>query len=195
MLSNGSALLLTGATGLVGGHLLEHLLAARPERQVLLLIRQSDKAPLFGRNARVIPLKGDVTLPGLGLDAAVTSALESNLTEIIHCAADTRFGLPLEQARMTNTVGTQNLLTLAAHCKRIKKFAHLSTVYVAGRSTGRVMETPLKHSSGFCNTYQQSKYEAEELLVEAMSWLPVTIFRLSSIIGDSDTGRVRQFNY
>lgn len=44
------------------------------------------------------------------------------------------------------------------------------------------------------NSYQQSKYEAEELLFEAMRDVPASIFRLSTIISDSN-GKVRQFNY
>src|SRR5439155_4478020 len=45
------------------------------------------------------------------------------------------------------------------------------------------------------NTYQQSKYEAEELVMRAMTEVPAAIFRLSSIIGDSRSCVVRQFNY
>jgi len=77
----------------------------------------------------------------------------------------------------------------------VEKFAYISTVYVAGRSTGRFFESRLRHQNGFCNTYQQSKYEAEELVWRAMTEVPAAIFRLSSIIGDSHTGVVRQFNY
>ncbi|MBI3665712.1 MAG: SDR family oxidoreductase, partial [Acidobacteria bacterium] len=77
----------------------------------------------------------------------------------------------------------------------LKKFAHVSTVYVVGRAGGRFAEAPFRRHNGFCNTYQQSKYEAEELAVRAMGEIPVSIFRLSSLIGDSATGRVHQFNH
>jgi nucleoside-diphosphate-sugar epimerase len=113
----------------------------------------------------------------------------------VHCAAETRFDLPLEEARAINTYGTRQLLDLARRCERLEKFAHLSTVYVVGRSTGVTPEAPLQHNNGFCNSYQQSKYEAELLVVEAMSQIPAAIFRLSSILGDSQTGKVDQFNY
>ena len=79
---------------------------------------------------------------------------------------------------MTNTVGTHNLLTFARSCRRLEKLAHISTVYVVGRSTGYFDEAPLRHDNGFCNTYQWSKYEAEELVVQAMRDLPAAIFRL-----------------
>jgi nucleoside-diphosphate-sugar epimerase len=195
MFSGPSTLLLTGATGLIGSRLLGRLLSSKPDRFVFALTRQRGKFVSPGLDSRLTVLEGDLSRPGLGLDKAVLSKLQSSLTEIVHCAAETRFGLPLEEARATNTYGTRQLLDLARCCKRLEKYVHLSTVYVTGRSTGVTPEAPLQHANGFCNSYQQSKYEAELLVVEAMGHIPAAIFRLSSILGDSQTGKVDQFNY
>ncbi len=70
----------------------------------------------------------------------------------------------------------------------------MSTVYVAGKQSGRIAEAPLDGAAGFLNSYQQSKFEAEELVFEAMRDIPASVFRLSTIISDS-RGAVRQFNY
>ncbi len=188
-------LLLTGVTGLVGSELKSRLLVAQPERRLVAFTRQREKIPELNLITGVVALQGDITHPRLGLDDRTYAELRSGVTEIIHCAADTRFGLSLESARTVNTEGTRNLLELARGCRRLKKFAYVSTVYVAGRSTGRFLEEPFHHQKGFCNTYQQSKYEAEELVCRAMADIPAAIFRLSSVIGDSQTGVVRQFNY
>ena len=188
-------LLLTGATGLVGSEVLERLLAARPDRRIILLTRRRERIPEQNIHPRVTVAVGDVRAHCLGLEASLLAELQERLTEIIHCAAEIRFDLPLEEARATNVAGTRNLLTLARRCPRLGKFAHVSTVYVAGRSIGRIAEQPLRHNNGFSNSYQQSKYEAEELVTQHMTDLPAAIFRLSSIIGDSRSGRVRQFNY
>jgi len=188
MFSGPSTLLLTGATGLIGSRLLGRLLASRPDRRIFALTRQRSKDASLGPDSRLTVLEGDLSRPGLGLDKAVLSKAQSSLTEIVHCAAETRFGLPLEEARAINTYGTRQLLDLARRCERLEKFAHLSTVYVAGRSTGVTSEVPLQHANGFCNSYQQSKYEAELLVVKAMSQIPAAIFRLSSVLGDSKTG-------
>jgi nucleoside-diphosphate-sugar epimerase len=186
---------LTGATGLVGSELLQVLLDARSDRRVIVLNRTSDKIASLNTDARITVIEGDLSRPGLGLHTAALRQIQKEVTEIIHCAAETRFGLPIEEARATNTRGTSNVLKMARSCKRLEKFAHLSTVYVAGRTTGHIPESMLNNGSGFTNTYQQSKYEAEQLVFEAIPEIPASIYRLSTIIGDSGTGRVRQYNY
>jgi thioester reductase-like protein len=183
-------LLLTGASGLVGSTWLPLLLRDHPGCQVLILSR----APLKTTSDQVSTVHGDLTQRNLGLSPESQTAITQNVTGIIHCAADIRFRLPIDQARATNTAGTRRLLALARKCKRLEKFAHISTVFVAGKHRGVVREEQLAVSTGFLNSYQQSKYEAEQLVFEAMRDIPAAIFRLSSIISDS-TGTVRQFNY
>jgi nucleoside-diphosphate-sugar epimerase len=179
-----NALLLTGATGLVGGGLLRHLLAARPARRITGL----------GIDGFVC-VDGDITRPDLGVAAPVLREIRDSVTEVIHCAADTSFTIPLAQARAVNVAGTANVLALARRCRRLHKFAHVSTTYVAGLRAGAIPEAAVRATDGYCNAYQQSKHEAEALVLEAAAALPASIYRLSTIIGDARTGRVRQFNY
>jgi thioester reductase-like protein len=190
---SGSFLLLTGASGLVGSSLLPVLLRARPERRVIVLSRAARETRLV-ENRRVSMIYGDLTRDGLDLNSATQTDLTQSVTEIVHCAADIRFRSPLEQARETNTAGTVRLLALARRCRRLERFAHVSTVYVAGRQRGAVREERLSGHAGFLNPYQQSKHEAEQAVFEAMPEIPACIFRLSSIISDSK-GAVSQFNY
>jgi len=185
----------TGATGLVGGELLQHFLNSNPSRRVIILARNPSKVTLQNQNGRLTVVEGDLTKPKLGLRSGVLRRIKKEVTEIIHCAAQTRFGLPIEEARATNTYGTLNVVNIARACKRLEKVAHFSTVYVAGRRTGRIPEAPLESLNGFVNTYQQSKFEAEQLVLEAISEVPIVVYRLSTIIGESQTGRVRQYNY
>lgn len=192
---NGPALFMTGVSGLVGSELLQMLLDSRPDRSVIVLTRNPDKIRLLGQNTRITVVEGDISRPGLGLHSRTLSQIQKEATEIIHCAAETRFGLPIEEARATNTRGTSNVLKVARACNRLEKFGHLSTAYVAGRTTGNIPESTLPDHSGFVNTYQQSKYEAEQLVCEAMKDIPIVVYRLSTIIGDSKTGHVRQYNY
>jgi nucleoside-diphosphate-sugar epimerase len=189
-----AVLLLTGATGLVGSELLKSLHAGKP-RRFMLLTREPEKLAALDGNSTFSVLKGDITRPHLGLDNHTYAELICSITEIIHCAADTRFGISLDAARQVNTAGTQEVLNLAAECARLERFAYISTVYVVGRSAGYFSEDSIRHQNGFCNAYQQSKYEAEQVVTRAMGDIPAAIFRLSSIIGHSVTGAVPQFNH
>lgn len=183
--------LLTGFTGLVGGELLRRLPAARPGHRFVLVTRQPDRAARFRDGPGTRALAGDLQRPDWA--GAARAELEGDVIEILHCAADTRFGLPIGEARAGNVGTTRNVLDFARRCRRLRKFSHASTVYVAGRTAGTLPEAACRHANGFCNTYQQAKYETEEIVLA--SGLPAAVFRLSSIIGDSTTGAVRQFNY
>jgi long-chain acyl-CoA synthetase len=69
----------------------------------------------------------------------------------------------------------------------------VSTIFVAGRRTGRILEDELEHAAGFVSPYEQSKYEAEQLARAAMSGLPLSIYRLALLPGRASDGYVHQF--
>jgi thioester reductase-like protein len=110
---------------------------------------------------------------------------------ILHAAAVTRFDLPLGEARRVNVGITRNLIRFAQRCPKLSRFGFLSTVFVSGRRQGRILESEREHDAGFVNTYEQSKYEAEACLES--SQLPYTIYRLSTLVGDSQTGFTSHF--
>ena len=186
-----SVVLLTGGSGLVGGGLVLHLQRSRPGQQVVIISRQPANIPA---KKGVTVLAGDLCRSDLGLAPDDFKNLQAQTTEVIHCAAQVGFNLPLEAARAVNLEGTRHLLDFAEQCSGLEKFAHISTLYIAGRRPGRVCEEELLHHCGYFNTYEQSKHEAEALVFERMKRLPIAIYRLSSIIGDSLTGLSRN-NY
>ncbi len=124
----------------------------------------------------------DYILHGDIADPDFCRTLPLDITEIIHCAADVRFTLTLEQARRANVIATRNLLDHARRCARLERVAQISTVYVAGTTPGEFDETPIE-SSGYASTYEQSKHEAEALAFEAMREIPVVLYRLSVVLG------------
>ncbi len=184
------ALLLTGATGLVGQALIPLLREAHPHRQLVVLTRN----PAAVTDCGVIALEADLAKPRLGISEDVRSLLKSRVTQVIHSAADIRFRISLEESRQTNVEGTRELLAFAEECAQLERFLHVSTIYAAGRKTGIIAERPISGSAGFVNAYQQTKNEAEDLVFQAMPRIPMAVARLSSLIGSS-CGRVRQFNY
>lgn len=185
-------LLLTGATGMVGREILARAAADPRFDEVLCVIRPGSGATaderldqvLGTRMPHVRAVSGDVTQPGLG----VTAADRSRITHVVHGAASVAFDLPLADARGINVGGTRQVVRLCEQLPRLERLDAVSTCYVAGRREGLVHEPELEHGSGFHNTYEQSKYEAEELLRTRMPDLPIAVHRPSIVVGDSRTG-------
>ncbi|HKY61366.1 MAG TPA: SDR family oxidoreductase [Gemmatimonadota bacterium] len=188
-------ILVTGGTGTVGRELVRRLAAEPTGQRIAVLSRAAGRAT--GRlEPDVAFVQGDLRAgPGLGLSADIRADLAAEVTEVIHCAAETRFSLPIEEVRAVNVAGTRDLLEFAADCRRLRKVGCFSTVYVAGRRTGRFTEDDLADDgAGFANTYELSKSEMEREVRGRMADLPVAIYRLSTVIGDSVTGAVTGWN-
>lgn len=211
-MSSGGKLLLTGATGFVGGEVLARYLQ-RDQRDVVCLIRaDSDTAAgarldrvlenLFGDQAdrygkRVQALAGELTEPGLGLNDQTRDQLAADVSTIIHSAASVSFSMELEEARAVNVEGTRRMLEFAALAQRnggIDRYAQVSTAYVAGTHSGRFCEDDLDLGQGFRNAYEQSKFEAEQLVRSDGAELPWMILRPSIVVGDRNSGWTSAFN-
>ena len=148
-------------------------------RDILGMEYQEDMA----ERLHLVP--GDITKEGLGTPA--TAMLKNRINSVFHAAADTRVDLPLEDLRHHNVQGTKNVIDFAKSCYRLERFGHLSTVYVAGTNRGWIKED-FDKPIGFANNYEQSKYEAEQVVKETAD-LPWSIYRLSTLLGDSKTGK------
>jgi long-chain acyl-CoA synthetase len=200
-------ILLTGVTGLLGSELLDRILGDESKPRVLLLLRGEPTA--VGRKfqtlidgldyaefaSRIEPVLGDLQHPGLGLDPLTRSAITEKLTHVIHAAASIHFEMPYAEAHEINYCGTVRVYDLAAEARHLEAFAHVSTAYVAGRRTGVIAEQELEHDAGFVNDYERTKYEGEHFCKSRMQTLPIAVYRTTTMIGDSTSGVVRQFNY
>ena len=178
---------------MIGKHVMERLLAMNPETHFVALTRRPEEVPPHG--GRVHALAGDLRIDGLGVEEGVWIKLRERLTAILHCAAEIRFDLPLDDARRTNVEGTRTLLELARRCPRLERFVHISTTYIGGQSPEQLPECRFTNRHGFFSSYQESKYEAEHLALEAAAEVPLAVYRLSTVIGDSASGRVEQYNH
>lgn len=113
-------LLLTGAIGFLGAHLLTDLPGATGAR-VWCLVRAGDAAHARQRIAaaaaryelpeppgdRVVPLPGDLTLPRLGLSPGEFRDLAGGTDVIYHAGAAVNFIYPYEELRAANVTGTR----------------------------------------------------------------------------------------
>jgi thioester reductase-like protein len=206
------AVLLTGSTGFVGMELLARYLE-RGDREIFALVRATDDASareridsvlenLFGSRGakryadRVHPIAGELTAPGLGLGAERSRELAREVSTILHSAASVSFTLPLDEAREINVEGTRRMLEFAELVQEhggLERYGHVSTAYVAGTHDGRFAECDLDVGQEFNNSYEQSKFEAEQL-IRAKTELPTTIMRPSIVVGDRRSGWTSAFN-
>ncbi|MFL5733267.1 MAG: SDR family oxidoreductase [Chloroflexia bacterium] len=196
-------LFITGATGAVGRQVAARLLRGTDSELYLLVHKKGvnlgvpallrdvfglDPEPELVERVRLVV--GDVEKEGLGLPGEVYRELEERVTGVMHAAACTRFDLSINRVREINVGGTRRVLRLAGACRRLDRLGFVSTAFVAGKRSGTVYEGELEHECGFANSYEQSKYEAEQVINRARERLPVAVYRLSTLLGDSRTGEV-----
>jgi alcohol-forming fatty acyl-CoA reductase len=172
----GRRIAITGATGFLGTALTERILRCLPETEVVVVVRpgrrgarerverdvlrnncfdrlRSELGDGFADEVarRVIPLAGDVSLDGLGLDGAGRELLSSCST-VVHSAATVSFDAPLDAAVEVNLLGPSRLaavLQQPASGIQHAQLPHLvavSTAYVAGRRRGPAPESLLSET-------------------------------------------------
>ena len=201
---------LTGATGFLGMEVLARLLESS-DRDVVALVRADDDEGAQKRldgvlgtlwrdparyRGRVRAVAGDLTSPGLGLRQAERTALAEEIGAVLHCAASIAFDLPIEEARAINVEGTREVIGFAREAKalgRLERFLHVSTAYVSGTYAGTFRERQLIAGQSFRNTYEQTKWESEQIVAAAGDLEPV-VARPSIVMGESDSGWTPAFN-
>lgn len=198
--------LLTGATGFFGIHLLAELLTAT-EATVYCLVRARDEAHATGRIeqaasryavggldlSRVAPIPGDLARPRLGLSATEFADLATIIDTVHHVGALVNFIYPYSELRPANVLGTRELIRLASLHRPIPVHYVSTTAVLAGFGVMGVRQvtedTPLAYAGHLGIGYVESKFVAEELLRNAArEGLPVAIYRPLDIVGDLHSG-------
>jgi nucleoside-diphosphate-sugar epimerase len=194
-MSNRLSILVTGATGLIGRGVVDALRADARVDRVYALVRPATQrhSQPSTQPARAIAVAGDLTRDDVGISASERMRLASDVTTIVHLAANTSFSQSLDEARGINRDGTGRLLALTAAWPRVTRWVYVSTAFVAGHRTGVVREgdTP-DLAQTWVNAYEQSKAEAEALVRTTRT--DSVIVRPSTIVCDDVTGRITQMN-
>ena len=171
--------LVTGATGLVGSHLVEELLKSYPEYSVRVLIRPaSDKTGLDDKRLEIA--WGDLTQPQ-SLQEAVR-----NVDVIFHCAAFVSDWASRQEMIKINVTGLKDLLE-ASIAKGVRRFVLISSMAVLGMGK----QENLDESAPYVRTgdlYNYTKIEAEKLALDygKKGNLSVTVIRPPYIYGPRD---------
>ena len=178
-------ILVTGATGFLGKHLVERLLATEPEAELRLLCRRE---PAAFENARVKPVIGDVT------KADDVAAAAAGAAEVYHAAGVVE-RQPAEPATLyqTHVEGTRNVCeAMLAHSVSKGVFVSTSGVMAVSEEPTPLDETaPYAHELVSRWPYYLSKIYAEKLALGYVreSQLPIVIVNPSLLMGPGDDRR------
>jgi amino acid adenylation domain-containing protein/thioester reductase-like protein len=200
-------ILLTGATGFLGVHLLHELLE-KTSANIHCLVRAENVSEARNKlknklsfyqlwneqnSQRIIPIIGNLEKNLLGLSEKEFQDLASQIDVIYHNGASVNLIYPYSVLKPANVLGTQEILRLASQIK-IKPVHFVSTTSVFCPENYPENEVllesdPLDYYQGLVSGYPQSKWVAEKLVMQARErGLPVTIYRAARIIGHSQIG-------
>ncbi|CAG9794383.1 unnamed protein product [Diatraea saccharalis] len=77
----------------------------------------------------MVPIIGDMELPGLGMSDEDRKTITSKATIIINAAATVKFDEKLSTSTAINVKGTKEVLKLANECRNLKAITHISTAF------------------------------------------------------------------
>src|SRR5438128_828599 len=186
---SGKHLMLIGVTGFIAKVWLVDLLQQVPDiRKITLLIRRNrtttaqrrfekivEESPTFdalqeihGRGLgkflkeKIEVVEGDVSAPGLGLEAATQERLAKSLDVVVNSAGLTDFNPDLRDALSSNVDSTLHLVEFLRSSDHAA-LMHLSTCYVVGERDGRVQEELRENYNPADDPRFESEREIESL--------------------------------
>lgn len=147
----------TGASGLVGSHLIKSLLAK--DKQVVAFYRQT--IPSFEGAEKVNWILGDI------LDVVSLTKAMQGVKQVYHCAAIVSFA-PKDQQKMliANQEGTANVVNACLEHK-IQKLVYVSSVAALGRIR---IGTPIDETMNWTSETSNSEYGKTKYLAEMEVW-------------------------
>ncbi|XP_031366281.1 putative fatty acyl-CoA reductase CG5065 [Apis dorsata] len=222
-----SVIFVTGATGYLGKAIVEKLLHSCSRiSTIYILIRSKNNVSIEQRFKHLLEnclfdeirkkdpgilnkihlIKGDITLPDLGLSSSDKNLLIERVNIVFHVAATVKFNEPLKKAIVTNTKSPLYILELCKSMKNLISCVYISTAYsnpnisiieetiydinikpstIIDMCNGlndellNVLESKILET--FPNTYTFTKNLAEKIIKINGAGLPIAIVRPSII--------------
>jgi nucleoside-diphosphate-sugar epimerase len=172
-----SRIVITGATGFLG------------YRTAVALSAQGHEVTGLGRNISMGRLLEQSGIPFVRCELSDATKLRSVFKGheiVIHCAALTRHGAPADEYRVTNIIGSRNVMQAMARTS-VRRWIHLSTARLYGGGGDR---TGVRESDEFGpktnDPFIESKRQIE-IDIDNFVLVPSIIFRPQVIFGPGDT--------
>lgn len=213
--SENQCVLLTGASGSLGAHILAILLKQDNVKMIYCPVRAHTLQDGYERVLqslrsrkvlgeleadsllKIVILTGEQSDPRLGLDDEALHDMVSSLTAVIHCAWAVNFNLRLRSFENDCIAGTRNLIDL---CLRSSKNGHrrpatfnfCSSVSTAEETREPVIKESLPPDFSYARHtgYAQSKLVTEHICFRASqaTGLTTRVLRVGQLIGDMQHG-------
>lgn len=204
-------ILLVGATGYLGVHILDNLLSDT-DSNIYCIIRKHNKVNAKTRlfdslkhyfgdkydssiNKRLFIIEGDITIEHLGIEKSKYLELGRNISAIVHTGALVKYYGDYYDFEKVNIYGTKNILDFSLKCR--KPVFYVSTMGISGQylvshkyDNVTFSENDLYIGQNYMeNPYVKSKFEAEKIIKEYIGLgLEVGILRVGNLTGRYEDG-------
>ncbi|KAK0784708.1 putative NRPS-like protein biosynthetic cluster [Friedmanniomyces endolithicus] len=215
--ADGETIVLTGATGALGAHILDQYRSKAGVRKIYCLVRGVDERAAFERlnkalvqrklrslhssdanDEKVVVLQAALGDSRLGLSDDMYERIASEATIIMHVAWSVNFRMKLRSFVKDNIAGVTHLINLALASPRAEppRFAFCSSVASAMAYHGADSLVPERviddTSAATALGYSQSKWVAEQICWRASESTRlkgrVFVFRVGQLAGDTLNG-------
>ena len=185
----------TGGTGFIGRFVVERLLK-RPRSKVYILVRKESKQKfealrdsLGADPARLLPMWGDITTPGL-VSKANLAKLKGKIDHVYHLAAVYDLNMSDEQGDRVNNEGTRNVVEFANALGGKVSLQHMSSIAIAGgHFKGVFKESMFDEGQDTSNPYYRTKFQSERIVRKECK-VPWRVYRPGAVVGSSVTGEM-----
>lgn len=198
-------ILLTGATGFLGAHILRELL--RRKMNVVCLVRNEERLRPTLKNYfpkeyeyftyKVV--KGDIEEAHFGLSREEYSTLTDRVNMVIHTAANVHHAGHYSDFERTNVIGTQNVIDFCQDAGAVLQYTSTASVNGGGTVTqsnpnAKFDEFSLDIGQNYTqNVYIHSKFKAEErVLLAREQGLKANIFRIGNLTWRMSDGKFQK---
>lgn len=198
-------ILLTGATGFLGAHVLREL--ERRQLNVVCLVRNEERLrpalknyfPKEYEEFTYKVIKGDIETPHFGLTEEEYNKLVSRVNMVIHTAANVHHAGHYADLERTNVIGTQNVIDFCKDADAVLQYTSTASVNGAGTVMQSNPEATFNEfnldigQNYMQNVYIHSKFKAEErVLLARADGLKANIFRIGNLTWRMKDGKFQK---